>query len=67
MVFVNKKKALPSWLQIIGYEVKDNLETIDDLLNYSEMTVLLNEKQKKLIDSLEDLDDVIEVFHNWEE
>ena len=26
-----------------------------------------SERMQKLIDSLEDLDDVIEVFHNWEE
>jgi len=25
------------------------------------------EKMQRLIDNLEDLDDVLEVFHNWEE
>lgn len=25
------------------------------------------EKMQRLIDNLEDLDDVIEVYHNWEE
>ena len=26
-----------------------------------------SERMQKLIDGLEDLDDVLEVFHNWEE
>lgn len=26
-----------------------------------------SEKMQRLIDNLEDLDDVVEVFHNWEE
>ena len=35
--------------------------------NYVSLDEKDSEKMQRLIDNLEDLDDVIEVYHNWEE
>ena len=35
--------------------------------NYVKLDEKDSEKMQRLVDSLEDLDDILEVFHNWEE
>ena len=35
--------------------------------NYVELDEVASEKMQRLIDNLEDLDDVLEVYHNWDE
>ena len=35
--------------------------------NYIQLDEQAAEKMQRLIDNLEDLDDVLEVYHNWEE
>lgn len=46
------EKQLPLWMYSIGFRVINHIETIDDLLNYSEKTILLHTSEQTFIDNM---------------
>lgn len=48
---IRGEKEIPEWLQSVGYEVVEKIETIEDLLKCTERTIILDDNQRKLITS----------------